>query len=119
MIFVMSGSASDDNAAAAAPPAATALVFGFVPVSLADVWTVAPFDRLVEVADGLELEDADAAAATVVVLEVEAEVAAGGAAAPSPAAAAVAADGGGGPRFSLVTTLEYCCISITAASNNT
>jgi len=47
----MSGSSSDDTDAAAAPPAATALVFGFVPVSLDAVWAVAPFDGLVEVAE--------------------------------------------------------------------
>ena len=111
-------SLSDAAVAAAAPPADTVVVFGFVPVSLDSVVVVvvvvtdSTVDEVGEVVDGTELEEAVAA----VVLSVEDEEAAG---TVDPAPVAAAAADGGEARFSLVTTLEYCCISITAASNNT
>ena len=120
MIFVMSDSALEADApstdsfsdtAAAAAAAETVAVFGFVPVSLVAVAVDAAVDEVVEVVDGTELE-----AVAVVVLAVEEDVTAG---TVGPSSVAAAAADAGAARFSLVTTLEYCCISITAASNNT
>ena len=99
---------SDSVAAGAA--AETVVVFGLVPVSLVAVLTEVAVDEVV--VDGTDTEEVVAS----VVLSVECDLAAE-TFVPSPAAAAPSVEGPA--RFNLVTTFEYCCISITAASNNT
>jgi len=122
MIFVMSDSTLEtdasstdsfsDTVAAAAAAAETVVVFGLVPVSLVAVLTEVAVDEVVAVVDGTDTEEVVAS----VVLAVECDVAEE---TFDPSAAAAAPSVEGPARFNLVTTLEYCCISITAASNNT
>lgn len=121
MIFVMSDSTLETDASstdsfsdsvAAGAAAETVVVFGLVPVSLVAVLTEVAVDEVVAVVDGTDTEEVVAS----VVLSVECDLAAE-TFVPSPAAAAPSVEGPA--RFNLVTTFEYCCISITAASNNT
>ena len=117
------GAASDTPAAATA--AEKAVVLGFVPVSLLSVLAV---DEVAEVVEEIKGDESVIVVVAVVLAVVAAEIVAvvgAGAsvlAVVTVVASSVAADAeadGGAARLSLVTTLEYCCISITAASNNT
>ena len=95
-------------------PVVEVVAFGFVPVSLIAV---------IDGSDGGEEEGVPAASVAAAAAAVDESD--GGEdegvppAASAAAAAAVVVEGGGAARFRRLTTLEYCCISITAASNNT